>query len=233
MDNVKYYFPFIFRLKIFPQSPIMLAAGSHLFKGKSTSQKRLTSAFSFFTFVSSQLTMATKQELRGKLNSFFSFFLSSSCSAAAQHLRMQNEQASETVAMVIVTKLIVTRILIKAHTATRLPGRPSRWKQQQLMASLSSRVSGHLEDAYLTLTLDIIYSLSSGNMHAPHWSLSGGLPFWGCSQCSHFSCQEAELSLDAVAAVLLCPTLTCMQPELCFKDDMKAPERKADDSLKG
>lgn len=127
MDNVKYYFPFIFRLKIFPQSPIMLAAGSHLFKGKSTSQKRLTSAFSFFTFVSSQLTMAIKQELRGKLNSFFfSFFLSSSCSAAAQHLRMQNEQASETVAMVIVTKLIVTRILIKAHTATRLPGRPSR-----------------------------------------------------------------------------------------------------------
>lgn len=74
MDNVKYYFPFIFRLKIFPQSPIMLAAGSHLFKGKSTSQKRLTSAFSFFTFVSSQLTMAIKQELRGKLNSFF-FFL--------------------------------------------------------------------------------------------------------------------------------------------------------------
>lgn len=127
MDNVKYYFPFIFRLKIFPQSPIMLAAGSHLFKGKSTSQKRLTSAFSFFTFVSSQLTMAIKQELRGKLNSFFfSFFLSFSCSAAAQHLRMQNEQASETVAMVIVTKLIVTRILIKAHTATRLPGRPSR-----------------------------------------------------------------------------------------------------------
>lgn len=49
----------------------MLAAGSHLFKGKSTSQKRLTSAFSFFTFVSSQLTMAIKQELRGKLNSFF------------------------------------------------------------------------------------------------------------------------------------------------------------------
>lgn len=47
-------------------------------------------------------------------------------SAAAQHLRMQNEQASETVAMVIVTRLIVTRILIKAHTATRLLGRPSR-----------------------------------------------------------------------------------------------------------
>lgn len=54
------------------------------------------------------------------------FFSPSSYSAAAQHLRMQNEQASETVAMVIVTRLIVTRILIKARTATRLLGRPSR-----------------------------------------------------------------------------------------------------------
>lgn len=73
---------------------------------------------------------------------FLFFFFLPFHSAAAQHLRMQNEQASETVAMVIVTRLTVTRILIEAHTATRLLGRPSRWKQQQLMASLLSRVSG-------------------------------------------------------------------------------------------
>lgn len=60
------------------------------------------------------------------MSSYVFFPYRSFHSAAAQHLRMQNEQASETVAMVIVTRLIVTRILIKAHTATRLLGRPSR-----------------------------------------------------------------------------------------------------------
>lgn len=39
MTDAKYYFPFISRRKISPQSPITLAAGSHLFKGKSSIQK--------------------------------------------------------------------------------------------------------------------------------------------------------------------------------------------------
>lgn len=39
MVNAKYSFSFIFRQKISPQSPIMLAAGNHLYKGKSSIQK--------------------------------------------------------------------------------------------------------------------------------------------------------------------------------------------------
>lgn len=69
------------------------------------------------------MTIREEYSHRGNDKLCFFFFYNS---AAAQHLRMQNEQASETVAMVIVTRLIVTRILIKAHTATHLPGRPSR-----------------------------------------------------------------------------------------------------------
>lgn len=37
--NVKCYFPFNSRQKISPQNPIMLATGSHLFKGKNSVQK--------------------------------------------------------------------------------------------------------------------------------------------------------------------------------------------------
>lgn len=41
------------------------------------------------------------------------------------------------------------------------------------MASLSSRVSGHLEDAYLTLALDIIYSFIQ-------WELACGSLIFKC-----------------------------------------------------
>ena len=123
-------------------------------------------------------------------------------SAAAQHLRMQNEQASETVAMVIVTRLIVTRILIKAHTATRLLGRPSRWKQQQLMASLLNRVSG------CTLFLTSWRCLTDSCtrhclyfMHREHaWCFFKWRPT-ECSQTSHGRGNSALL-LDAGSVIL-------------------------------
>lgn len=142
MANAKYVFSLISRRKISPQNPIMLAAGSHLFKGKSSIQK-LPDLASPSLYQASWLWLSNRSAHAEVMASYvFPPSPPPPYSAAAQHLRMQNEQASETVAMVIVTRLIVTRILIKAHTATRLLGRPSRWKQQQLMASLLNRVSG-------------------------------------------------------------------------------------------
>lgn len=151
---------------------------------------------------------------------FFPFFSPSFHSAAAQHLRMQNEQASETVAMVIVTRLIVTRILIEAHTATRLLGRPSRWKQQQLMDSLLNRVSG------CTLFLTSWRCLTDSStthclyfMHREHaWSVAGVLsPAAPLVQMKHILHRRSKSTLLSDAVVLLCSTLYCRQRELCFK----------------
>ena len=80
--------------------------------------------YNCFILQANRLRLANKSSHAELMSSYV--FSPSLHSAAAQHLRMQNERASETVAMVIVTRLIVTRILIKAPTATRLLERPSR-----------------------------------------------------------------------------------------------------------
>lgn len=93
-------------------------------KVRTLSKGFLDTVCSFFILQASRLRLSNRSSHVELMSSCV--FSPSFHSAAAQHLRMQNERASETVAMVIVTRLIVTRILIKAHTATRLLEKPSR-----------------------------------------------------------------------------------------------------------
>lgn len=187
MANAKYCFPLISRRKISPQNPIMLATGSHLFKGKNSIHKLPGQCMQLLHPCIKPADWLSNRSSHAELMSSYVFSPPLSFhSAAAQHLRMQNEQVSETVAMVIVTRLIVTRILIKAHTATRLLGRPLRWKQQQLMASLLNKVSGCLIDILkmpnwlLYQTLFVMYALRTRTQLTG--ALSGGPPTPGCSQ---------------------------------------------------
>lgn len=88
----------------------------------------------------------------------------------------------------------------------------------------------HVEDAYLTLVADSVCTLCAESPPTAHWCFKRRSPdLWFQLRVTDILHARGK---SALLLVLLCVTLHCRQLKLCFKDDMKAPDWKVDDSSK-